>query len=55
MLCTTDIIWKFGSLSDYESFQLAWTRECARLNPTEKNKQRLVESEKRAELLGVEA
>lgn len=54
MLTTTDIRWKFTSLEDYEKFNLKWTRECARLNPTEKNVDRLNTMEHRAELMGVE-
>ena len=55
MLYTEDLTNKFGTLMEYEKYALAWSRECARLNPTDRNKERLKVSEHRAELLGVEA
>ena len=55
MLDPTAIREKFGSLVAYNDFQLAWSRECARLNPTKKNKDRLLESEQKAEMFGLEA
>ena len=54
MLCTEDLTNKFVSLKEYEKYALAWTRECARLNPTEKNLERLEVSENRAICLGLE-
>lgn len=54
MLCTEDLTNKFISLKEYEKYALAWTRECARLNPTEKNLERLMTMEHRAELMGLE-
>ena len=44
----------FDTLKEFEMFHLAWTRVCAKLNPTERNVERLEISEHRAKLLGVE-
>ncbi len=41
MLETKRIAVFFDSLSEYEKFNFAWTSICARLNPTERNTQRL--------------
>lgn len=43
-----------GKLHDsgaYEMFKLEWARICARLNPSQTNKERLAEAEKRAKML----
>lgn len=45
----------FKTLHEFEHFNLAWTRACAKLNPTKKNMQRLEDVEYRAELLRLEA
>jgi hypothetical protein len=45
----------FKTLQEFEHFNLAWTRACAKLNPTKKNMQRLEDVEYRAELLRLEA
>ena len=55
MLETTDMRDKFSSLKEFEQFNLGWTRACAKLNPTEKNLERLDGVEHRAELLRLEA
>ena len=55
MLETADILGKFHSLKEYEKFNLEWTRECAKLNPTERNKRRLEDMEYRAKLMKLEA
>lgn len=47
MLETKQIAVFFDSLSEYERFNLAWTSICARLNPTERNMQRLGVLERR--------
>lgn len=54
MLFTEDLTNKFVTLKEYEKYALAWTRECARLNPTEKNVERLKTFEHRAKLLRLE-
>ena len=54
MLSTEDLRGKFESLKEYEGFNLAWTRECARLNPTDMNTERLKKQKHKAELLGLE-
>lgn len=55
MLTTSEIQDKgFAYLKDYEQFVLEWTRECARLNPTEENVLRLEIAERRARLMKLE-
>lgn len=54
MLKAEEIIGKFSTLKNYEKFNLEWTRVCARLNPTDSNKKRREEMEKRAKELGLE-
>lgn len=45
----------FDTLKEFELFHLAWTRVCAKLNPTEINVERLEISEHRAKVLKLEA
>lgn len=52
MLETKQISVFFGSLNEYEQFNLEWTSACAKLNPTERNVERLGVLKKRAERLG---
>ena len=54
MLNTQDICAKFGTLLEYEAFHKEWARACYRLNPTEKNKERMEYSEKVLSVLGVQ-
>lgn len=44
----------FDTLKEFEVFHLAWTRACAKLNPTQKNMERLEVSEYRAKALKLE-
>lgn len=46
MLDTQEICAKFSTLREYEKFHNEWARACYRLNPTEKNKERMEYSEK---------
>ena len=54
MLSSVALRDKFGTLHEWEKWHLEWTRVCAKINPTEKNADRLKVSEIRAKLLGVE-
>ena len=54
MLSTELLRERHMSLTEYEHFSLEWTRECARLNPTEANVLRLEIAEKRARLMKLE-
>jgi hypothetical protein len=54
MLDTQEICAKFGTLREYEKFHNEWARACYRLNPTEKNKERMQYSEKVLSVLGVQ-
>lgn len=53
MLETKQISTFFESLSEYEHFSLEWTSACAKLNPTERNVERLGVLKRRAERLGI--
>lgn len=53
MLETKQIAVFFEYLQDYEKFNFAWTSICAKLNPTERNMERLGVLQRRAERLGV--
>lgn len=46
MLDVQDLKGKFSTLREYEKFHNEWARACYRLNPTEKNKERLEQSKK---------
>lgn len=54
MLDVQDLKGKFSTLREYEKFHNEWARACYRLNPTEKNKERMEYSEKVLSVLGVQ-
>ena len=54
MLDVQDLKGRFSTLREYEKFHNEWARACYRLNPTEKNKERMEYSEKVLSVLGVQ-
>ena len=54
MLDTKDICCKFGTTQQYDVFCKEWAKACYRLNPTEKNKERMEYSKKAYAVLGVQ-
>ena len=54
MLNMDDVRGKFGSFEEFKKFHNEWERAYYRLNPTEKNKERMEYSEKVLSVLGVQ-